>query len=74
MDVESFRQRQAADMARYVDGELVVRRRPFHERYQHLAQDTPDEDDDYDDLSPTEESTPMTGGESAYVVEEGEEA
>ncbi|TKA76325.1 hypothetical protein B0A55_04188 [Friedmanniomyces simplex] len=36
MDKESFRARQAADMARYedADGEYVVRRRPFHERAQ----------------------------------------
>ena len=34
MDVEAFRERQRADLARYVDvdGEFVVRRRPFHER------------------------------------------
>ncbi|KAK5674770.1 Palmitoyltransferase [Elasticomyces elasticus] len=36
LDVESFRGRQAADLARYedADGEYVVRRRPFHERAQ----------------------------------------
>ncbi|RMY54453.1 hypothetical protein D0863_13627 [Hortaea werneckii] len=34
MDVDSFRARQAADLARFedVDGDYVVRRRPFHER------------------------------------------
>ena len=34
IDVESFRARQAADLARYedADGEYVIRRRPFHER------------------------------------------
>ena len=34
MDVDAFRERQKADLARYVDvdGEFVVRRRPFHER------------------------------------------
>ncbi|KAK3636426.1 Palmitoyltransferase [Elasticomyces elasticus] len=36
LDVDSFRARQAADLARYedADGEYVVRRRPFHERAQ----------------------------------------
>ncbi|KAK5743968.1 Palmitoyltransferase [Elasticomyces elasticus] len=36
LDVQSFRTRQAADLARYedADGEYVVRRRPFHERAQ----------------------------------------
>ena len=34
MAVDSFRARQAADLARFedVDGDYVVRRRPFHER------------------------------------------
>jgi len=34
MDAEDFRRRQQADLRRYADigGELVVRRRPFHER------------------------------------------
>lgn len=34
LDRDSFRERQAADLARYedADGEYVVRRRPFHER------------------------------------------
>ncbi|KAI7280249.1 hypothetical protein KC345_g4894 [Hortaea werneckii] len=34
MDVDSFRARQAADLARFedIDGDYVVRRRPFHER------------------------------------------
>lgn len=36
LDVEAFRQRQAADLARYtdVDGETVVRRKPFYQRLQ----------------------------------------
>lgn len=33
-DINDFKQRQAADIARYedADGEYIVRRRPFHER------------------------------------------
>jgi palmitoyltransferase len=55
MDVESFRARQTADMARYedMDGDYVVRRRPFHERLEAASrQDTGrvyELDDDYED-------------------------
>ena len=39
MDVNEFRKRQEADLQRHQSGgEHVVRRRPFHERYAHLAQ------------------------------------
>ncbi|KAF2766903.1 zf-DHHC-domain-containing protein [Teratosphaeria nubilosa] len=40
MDPEAFRMRQAADRARYedMDGEYVVRRRPFHERLEDMHQ------------------------------------
>lgn len=33
VNIEDFRRRQEVDLARYADGKLVVRRRPFHERY-----------------------------------------
>jgi palmitoyltransferase len=38
MDVDAFRDRQKADLARYADadGEYVVRRRPFHERLEDM--------------------------------------
>lgn len=38
LDIESFRQRQAADLRRFedADGEYVVRRRPFHERLEDI--------------------------------------
>jgi palmitoyltransferase len=41
MDIESFRARQTADMARYedMDGDYVVRRRPFHERLEAAARE-----------------------------------
>ena len=41
MDVDAFRERQQADLARYADadGEYVVRRRPFHERLEDLQKE-----------------------------------
>jgi len=38
LDIDSFRQRQAADLRRFedADGEYVVRRRPFHERLEDM--------------------------------------
>lgn len=45
MDIDSFRERQQADIQRRQNGEYAVRRRPFHERYGHLAKS--DETDDY---------------------------
>lgn len=38
LDVDAFKQRQAADMARYADkdGDFVVHRRPFHERLEAM--------------------------------------
>lgn len=48
-DVDEFKQRQAADMARYtnVDGEYVVRRRPFKERYGPSSRRRSDSGADY---------------------------
>ena len=39
MNVEDFQKRQEADRSRYndIDGECVVRRRPFHERLKTVA-------------------------------------
>jgi palmitoyltransferase len=45
MDIDDFRRRQEADLQRYQNGEQVTRRRPFHERYAHLAQS--EQADDY---------------------------
>ena len=38
LDVDAFRERQRADLARYADadGEFVVRRKPFHERLEEM--------------------------------------
>lgn len=49
MNVDDFRKRQQADFQRHRNGEYAVRRRPFHERYGHLAksQDGRGNDEDY---------------------------
>lgn len=81
MDIEAFRRRQEADLQRYSGGERVIRRRPFHERYGHLAQystgasaydgagDTASEDDDDND-----EEEPLRGRMNKRASDEGEEA
>jgi len=80
MDIEAFRMRQEADLQRYSDGERVVRRRPFHERYEHLAnastsdgvygeaEDTASEDDEED------EEEPLRSRAAERAGDEGEEA
>lgn len=80
MDIEAFRRRQEADLKRYAGGETVVRRRPFHERYEHLAkdsssagaydeaEDTPSEDDEEG------EEELSRGRASKRASDEGEEA
>lgn len=42
LDIDDFRRRQEADLARYADaeGEYVVRRRPFHERLEDLQKES----------------------------------
>ena len=77
MDVEEFRKRQAADLARYedADGDYVVRRRPFHERLGGMQKtdrtriyDNDDNDEDVlvtDDEDPEEVSPPPTVGDGA---------
>jgi palmitoyltransferase len=81
MDVDDFRRRQEADLQRYQNGEQVTRRRPFHERYAHLAQS--EQADDYynndDDAVATDSEvdeeiqSPETLNHQA-VTDEGEEA
>ncbi|GAB7364410.1 hypothetical protein MBLNU230_g4952t1 [Neophaeotheca triangularis] len=88
VNIEDFRRRQEADLARYVDGELIVRRRPFHERYadapppngsgiqkyKDYAEDT--EDDVYDsDPELVDSPNAKAGrdeGEEAWRNKEGE--
>ncbi|TKA40158.1 hypothetical protein B0A54_08946 [Friedmanniomyces endolithicus] len=83
MDMESFRARQTADLARYedADGEYVVRRRPFHERAQATLDkeggvyETDEEEalliDDDDEVEPAG-AVPLAGGQNADDVgEEG---
>ncbi|EMC95436.1 hypothetical protein BAUCODRAFT_110937 [Baudoinia panamericana UAMH 10762] len=80
MDINSFRARQEADMARYedADGEYVVRRRPFHERLEALSksdagrvyevEDDGDEDEDAlvtDEDLPAEARLTRDGGDDA---------
>lgn len=87
-DIDSFRARQAADLARYedADGEYVVRRRPFHERLEDAHKCHEDrvyeiEDEDEDVLvSDDEESAEMVpaqtegndAGEEGWRNKEGE--
>lgn len=89
MTIEDFRKRQAADLARYadIDGEYVIRRRPFHERLQEMNQRTARTAADGSDIavesdtdeSSSEENTPHeenlpndNGGEEAWRNREGE--
>ncbi|QIW95272.1 hypothetical protein AMS68_000790 [Peltaster fructicola] len=75
MDIESFKERQAADMQRYVHGEHLVRRKPFADRYRQPII-APKAEDDYavtdgDD----DEDEPGYGsdeGEEAWATKEGE--
>ncbi|TKA38501.1 hypothetical protein B0A54_09436 [Friedmanniomyces endolithicus] len=83
MDMESFRARQAADMARYedADGEYVVRRRPFHERAQATMDgergvyESDEEEvlvnDDDDEVEPAGASISAGGQDADDAGEEG---
>lgn len=88
MDIDDFRARQEADLQRrYQNGEQVLRRRPFHERYAHLARPERadddyygNDDDDDDDAAIASDSeadeeiqSPATLDREANA-EEGEEA
>lgn len=71
MNMEDFRERQTADLARYedADGEYVVRRRPFHERLEEMdnasrkqvydPDETAIETEDEDLASEPEEESPV---------------
>lgn len=79
MDVDAFRKRQEADLQRYSDGERVVRRRPFHERYEYLAKSATeatayDEGEDLASESENDEEEHARGRTSNRVDDEGEEA
>lgn len=84
--MDAFKQRQTADLARFVDvdGEYVLRRRPFHERLEETTQQNlnqryeqgnaleTDEEADDEDL-PRGDSTLGSGaGEEAWRNSEGE--
>lgn len=84
-DIEDFKKRQAADFARYTDGdgEYVVRRRPFHERLEDMVTDdghaygngtyNDKEDADFDDEDVRgRPSTRADEGEEAWRNKEGE--
>ena len=90
MDVDDFRRRQQADLARYadMDGEYVVRRRPFHERleemhraatYDHyygkedVAVESDDEESGSDENMPDKDNNAKDGGgEEMWRNREGE--
>ena len=75
LDVDAFKRRQAADLARYEDrdGDFVVRRRPFHERLEEMArkdeQRVYEIDDEEDEIAIESE-----GGYSSYDEGEGYDA
>lgn len=76
MDLDAFRKRQEADLQRRQNGEHVVRRRPFHERYAHLNQPEQAADDYYgneeDDDAIASDSE--ADEENRLAADEGEEA
>ncbi|WPH02444.1 Palmitoyltransferase pfa4 [Acrodontium crateriforme] len=88
IDVESFLKRQEADRSRRhedADGDYVIRRRPFHERMEHMARDrgpyqddeaatTDEEEDDDDDRHDNDilGNSADDGGEEAWRNREGE--
>ncbi|KAF2163964.1 hypothetical protein M409DRAFT_68206 [Zasmidium cellare ATCC 36951] len=58
-NIDDFKKRQAADIARYedADGEYVVRRRPFHERLEQTTQQNSDPFVDNADAIETDEES-----------------
>jgi len=84
MNIDDFRRRQEADLQRHQHNDHVVRRRPFHERYAHLAQTNQaenhyDRDDDDDDAitsgSEADEEIQSPGAANQQATaDEGEEA
>jgi hypothetical protein len=83
MDIDEFRKRQEADLQRRHNNDNVVRRRPFHERYAHLAQTNQaenyyDHDDDDEAITSGSEAdeeiqSPEAVGHQT-TADEGEEA
>lgn len=65
LDVDAFRERQRADLARYADadGEFVVRRKPFHERLEEM-QRMEREREAYDPAETAVETDEDSGGSS----------
>ena len=90
MNIDEFRKRQQADLQRHQTGEHVVRRRPFHKRYAHLAHSEKandhysnngeDENDDDNDTTVTDSEvdeelqSPETLNQQSAAADEGEEA
>ncbi len=83
MDIEDFRRRQQADLARYTDndGDYVVRRKPFHERVEAMNAGKPanadansDAVDDAEGSSSDSEAalSEDNAGEEAWRNKEGE--
>ena len=81
---DEFRRRQQADLMRYtdIDGDYVVRRRPFHERLEGTVESQNDNDvaiETDDDQTDSEEALPEAAteahsddGEEAWRNKEGE--
>ncbi|KAK6433276.1 Palmitoyltransferase [Oleoguttula sp. CCFEE 5521] len=76
LDPDDFRRRQEADYQRYDNGELVVRRKPFHERYEHLIDAARDDDSEavYSDGDDPELDVEEATGRQPTAEFEGEEA
>ena len=83
MNIDDFRKRQEADLQRRQHNDNVVRRRPFHERYAHLAQSNETEDyyahdDDEDAITSgsdaDEEIQSPEAASQQLTADEGEEA
>ncbi|KAI5366005.1 putative palmitoyltransferase, DHHC domain, palmitoyltransferase PFA4 [Septoria linicola] len=75
-DVDDFKKRQAADLARYTDGdgEYIVRRRPFHERLDSQKQNGSAYDDEVAIEADEDDEEEDERDRSATRPDEGEEA
>lgn len=74
MDVEAFRKRQEADLARY-ETTQPYRRLPFHERYSATAMEQPQSESAYeeDDELSDHDGEPVTDiGEKPSLAEDGD--
>lgn len=76
MDVDSFRARQFADQQRYASTDTVVKRRPFHERYQHLVAAAEEDESaaEHDSSDSNEDGEDRERQSQDTIVDEGEEA